>query len=100
MTKATTGGVLSKNHVFQNFTKFTGKHLCQSLLFNKVNFIKKHTLTKVFSCQFWEIFKNTVFTEQLRATAIVMVWKLLFDEVYQNITFSFMCFILHSPLSL
>ena len=37
--------------VLRNFTKFTGKHLCQSLFFNKAeayNFIK----TKVFSCEF------------------------------------------------
>ena len=46
--------------VHRNFTKFTGKHLCQSLLFNKAcNFIKKETLAQVFSCEFCEIFKNT-----------------------------------------
>ena len=28
--------VFCKKRVFRNFTKFTGKHLCQSLLFNKV----------------------------------------------------------------
>ena len=26
-----------KKGVLKNFTKFTGKHLCQSLFFNKVN---------------------------------------------------------------
>ena len=25
-----------KNDVFRNFSKFTGKHLCQGLFFNKV----------------------------------------------------------------
>ena len=43
----------------RNFTKFTGKHLCQSLFFKACNFIKKETLTQVFSCEFWEISKNT-----------------------------------------
>ena len=33
------------------------------------NFIKKETLTQVFSCQFCEIFKNTFLTEHLRVTA-------------------------------
>ena len=33
------------------------------------NFIKKETVTQVFSCEFCEIFKNTFFREQLRATA-------------------------------
>ena len=50
-----------------NFTKLTEKHLCQSLLFNKVadlrpeacNFIKKETVAQVFSCEFCESFKNT-----------------------------------------
>ena len=52
--------------VLRNFVKFTGKHLCQSLFFNKVagegcNFIKKETLAQVFSCEFYEISKNTFF---------------------------------------
>ena len=33
------------------------------------NFIKKETLTQVFSCEFCEIFKNTILTEHLPATA-------------------------------
>ena len=60
-----------------NFGKFTGKHLCHSLFFNKVsglacNFIKKETLAQVFSCQFWEISKNTFFqrTHMVAASAI------------------------------
>ena len=60
-----------KKGVLRNFTKFTGKHLCQRLFFNKVaglrtqdcNFIKKESLSQVFSCEFWEISKNTFFTE-------------------------------------
>ena len=40
----------------RNFTKFTGKHLCQNLFFNKV---KKETLAQVFSCEFCEISNNT-----------------------------------------
>ena len=60
--------------VLRNFAKFTGKHLCKSLFFNKVaglicNFIKKETPTQVFSCEFCEISKNTFFTEQVWATA-------------------------------
>ena len=33
------------------------------------NFIKKETLAQVFSCEFYEIFKNALFTEHLWATA-------------------------------
>ena len=53
--------------VLRNFTKFTGKHLCESLFFNKVaglrpeafNFIKNIILAQGFSCEFCEISKNT-----------------------------------------
>ena len=48
-----------KKCVLRNFAKFTGKHLCQSLL--ACNFIKKETLAQVFSCEFCEISKNTLF---------------------------------------
>ena len=52
------------------------KHLCQSLFFNKVagnacNFIKNETVAQVFSCEFCEISKDTIFTEQLWETSSV-----------------------------
>ena len=78
--------------VLGNFTKFTGKHLCKSLFFDKVvglwgetcNFIKKETLAQVFSCEFCEISKNTFFTEHLRmtASASVLTTKSVFLFVY------------------
>ena len=40
MVEAATGGVLSKKGVLENFVKFTGQHLCQSLFFNKVAGLK------------------------------------------------------------
>ena len=51
MPKAAIGGVIKKD-VLKNFAKFTGKHLCQSLLrlrlrcfpVNFANFLKKPTL--------------------------------------------------------
>ena len=61
-----------KKGVLRNFAKFTGKHLCQSLFFNKAetcNFIKKETLAKVFLYEFCEIPTSTIFTEHLWATA-------------------------------
>ena len=56
--------VFFKTTVLRNFGKFTGKHLSQSLYFNKVpglacNYIKIETLAQVFSSEFSEIFKNT-----------------------------------------
>ena len=44
--------VFCKKGVLRNFAKFTGKHLCQSLFFNKAcNFIKKEALAQAFSCE-------------------------------------------------
>ena len=56
--------VFCKKVVLRNFGKFTGKHLCQSLYFDKVagqasDFIKIETLAQVFSCEFSKISKNT-----------------------------------------
>ena len=61
--------VLCKKGVLRNFAKFTGKHLFQRPVFNKVvglrpkawNFIKKESLEQVFSCEFCEISKSTCF---------------------------------------
>ena len=64
-----------KKGVLRNFTEFTGKHLCQSLFFNKVAFLRlatlleKETLAQVFFCKFCEVSKNTFFTEHVRTTA-------------------------------
>ena len=35
-----------KKGVLKNFTKFTGKHLCQSLIFNKLAVLRPATLLK------------------------------------------------------
>ena len=42
--------VFCEKGVFENFTKFTGKHLCQSLFYNKVAGLRpeKETGTGVF----------------------------------------------------
>ena len=43
--------MLYKKDILTNFTKFTGKHVCQSLA--------KEVLAQVLSCEFCKIFKNT-----------------------------------------
>ena len=55
-----------RKSVLRNFTKFTRKHLCQSL------FIKKETLAQVLSCEFCEISENNFFIEHLWATASII----------------------------
>ena len=74
--------IFCKKRVLKNLTKFTGRHLCQSLFFNKVacNFIKKETLTQVFSCEFCKIFKSTSFYTTPPVAASWQVLKALVIE--------------------
>ena len=85
-----------KKGIVRNFANFTGKHLCQSLFFNKVagltpatllkkslkafNFIKKETLAQVLSFEFCKISKNSFSIEHLRTTASLFLLKHLIYE--------------------
>ena len=58
--------------VLRNFAKFTGKYLCQSLLFSKVASLRPATLLKKrlwhrsFPVNFAKFLRTPSFTEQLR----------------------------------
>ena len=54
--------VFRNKGVLKNFAKFTGKHLCQSLIFN---LIKKETLAQVFSCEFVKFLRAPISIEHL-----------------------------------
>ena len=58
--------VFCKKSTSKNLAKFTGKHLCWP---EACNFIKKETLSQVFSREFCEIFKNIFFKKHLWTTA-------------------------------
>ena len=78
-------GVFYKKGILKNFTKFTGKHLCQSLFLNKVAGLRpvtlfKKTLAQVFSCEFCEIFKTPFLIEYLW-------WLLLLFRNLRNFDF-------------
>ena len=58
--------VFCQKDVLNQFAKFTGIHLCQSLFLNKAAGLKlgafsKKRLWHVFSCEFCQIFGNTFF---------------------------------------
>ena len=55
-----------KKCALRNFAKFKGKDLYQSVFFNKGAGLRQVTLAQVFSCEFYEIFKNTFLIEHLR----------------------------------
>ena len=89
--------VFCKKGILRNLATFTGKHLCQSLLLNKVagfkacNFIKKETLAQVFSCKCCVISKDTFFTEHLRTTATVLcvILLLMVNFWISNVKYNF-----------
>ena len=65
--------------VLRNFAKFTEKHLCQSIFFKcRCSFIKKGTLVQVFSCEFYEISKDTFFTKPFSGNCF---WVLNYNKL-------------------
>ena len=92
--------VFCEKGVLKKFIKFTVKHLCQSLSFNKV-FYKKETLAQVFSCEYCKIFNNTYFIKTPLVAASVSwisffaifmllhfhfweTWKIMYTDPYEN----------------
>ena len=64
--------VFCKLGTLRNFTKFTGKHLCQGLFLNKVEGLRPTTLLKkslwhrCFTVNFAKFLRTPFFTEHLR----------------------------------
>ena len=84
MDRSSCPEMFCKKGVLRNFTKFTGKHLCQSFSFNKAagpeacNFIKKETLAQVLSCEFCEISKKeNIFFHRTPLVAVFCTLALL-----------------------
>ena len=96
MFKCSRPKVFCKKGALRNFTKFTGKNLCQMLFFNKVagqacNFIKKEPLAHVFSCEFCEISKNNFLHRTLLvAASVCFISLVLADEKGLTLTTSFL----------
>ena len=63
--------VFCEKGILRNFTKFTGKYLCQSLFFNIVaglrpaTLLKKEALAQVFPVNFVKFQRTPFFTEHL-----------------------------------
>ena len=91
--------VLFKKVVLKGLSKFIGKHLCQSLFFNKVaglrpaTKIKKGNMTQVFSCEFCQILKYAFFKGHLR-------WLPLSIANPRSFTESLVLYFLHQMFSL
>ena len=80
--------VLREEGVLRNFSKFTGKHLCQSLFFNKVAGLRPATLLKK---KLWHSCFPLNFTKFLRAP-FLQNWLLLFLPFFLQISL-YICFV-------
>ena len=92
--KAATGVVLLQKVFFKNSRKFTGKHLCQSFLFNKVAGLRLETLLK----RIWYRCFLVNFAEFLR-TPPDDYQILLKDEMTETSNSSERCITLHKKWS-
>ena len=61
--------------ILKHFAKFTRKHLCPNLLLRPATLLKK-------TCEFYEIFKNTIFIDGFRVTAYGPFKKAYQKQVY------------------
>ena len=82
--------------VLETSANFTEKHLCLGLFLIQLQvsglqlFLKKETLTQVFFCEIFEIFKNTFFTEHLRWLLLVFWLRKVYRIcIYLILFFSF-----------
>ena len=79
-SETATRGVLCKKSVLRKFIKFTGKHLCQSLFFNRVAGLRPATLLKkrlwhrCFPVNF-EIFLRTPFSQNISGQLLLHFYQ-------------------------
>ena len=66
--------VFSKKRVLKNFRKFPGKHLCQSLVFNKIAGLRPGTLFKKETVNFSETFQNNFFANNWCCTELAWIF--------------------------
>ena len=78
----------------RDFVKFTGKHLCQSLFFNKVAGLRPATLLKkrlwhrCFPVKFVKVLRTTFFIERLSWLLLLLVAQVAIEKrMCMNIVF-------------
>ena len=94
MDKSRRPEVFYKKSVLRNFAKFTGKHMCQSLFFNKVagTLLKKGLWHRRFLVNFAKFLRTSFYIEHF--------WCLLLYGKYSNSTKDSSLWILLFSLSL
>ena len=77
LQKKSSGGILLRR-CFRNFAKFTGKHMCQRVLVNKVSGLSSATLLKKtlwhrgFPANLAKFLRTPLFTEHLRWLLLIL----------------------------
>ena len=80
--------VFCEKGVPTNLTKFTGKHLCQSLFFNKVPGSRPATLLKkriwhwCFPVNFAKFLRTPFLTEHLRWLLLIIIWRFWIRTIF------------------
>ena len=77
-----------KKRVFKNFGKFTWKHLCQSLFFNKVASLRPATLFKM---KLWQSCFTVNFAKILRTPSFIEELWLLLLYFYFSVRIEYYC---------
>ena len=78
----------SVKKVFLEISQNSQESTCArvSFLIKLLFFLKKETLAQVFSCEFYEISKNTFFTEHLWTTSSVLyLFQMILSNFFQNV---------------
>ena len=93
-----------RKSVFRNFAKFTGKHLCQNLFFNKVLGLRRKTLLKkknwrrCFPVNF-ETFLRTPFLQNTSGQELLHTyWLIHFNINFKDVSLVITVIIHHSPV--
>ena len=91
--------VFCKKGIQRNFTKFTGKHLCQRLFFNKVAGLRPATLLKkslwhrCFPVNFAKFLRTPFYKENLWWRLLIKYWEIkLILQYYKQGNMSFQKF--------
>ena len=77
--------VFCEKGVFRNFAKFTGKHLCQSLFFNKAagpaTLLKKRLWHRCFPVNFAKFLRIPFLTEHLWWLLLIVICTVIANTV-------------------
>ena len=87
VTRSSRPEVFCKKGVLRNLTKFTEKHLCQSLLYNKVAGMR--LWHRCFLVNFVKFLRSSFFTEHLLSLPLQIYRREIIPEFYQAYPFKF-----------